>query len=89
MSVTNEGDELAPEEEVCEPVDCANCDKRDTCEDYDPEDEDEDEDEDEELAIEEIDKQTVQPVACAVGAMVISPALQRGVDETNNSSGVP
>jgi hypothetical protein len=25
----------------------------------------------------------------AVGAMVISPALQRGVGETNNSSGVP
>lgn len=30
-----------------------------------------------------------QPVACAVGAVVVSPALQRGVGETNNSYGVP
>jgi hypothetical protein len=30
-----------------------------------------------------------QPVARAVGAMVVSPALQRGVGETNKSSGVP
>jgi hypothetical protein len=39
MTVTNEGDELAPEKEVCEPSDCATCNRRDTCKDYDPEDE--------------------------------------------------
>jgi hypothetical protein len=37
MTVTNEGDELAPEKEICEPSDCASCNRRDTCEDYDPE----------------------------------------------------
>ncbi|MGD0940049.1 MAG: hypothetical protein ABR905_10080 [Terracidiphilus sp.] len=41
MTVTGEGDELAPEEEICEPADCATCNRRDTCEDYDPEEEDE------------------------------------------------
>ena len=41
MTVTGEGDELAPEEEVCEPSDCVSCNRRDTCEDYDPEEEDE------------------------------------------------
>jgi hypothetical protein len=45
MTVTSEGDELAPEKEICEPSDCATCNRRDTCEDYDPPDEDEDEDE--------------------------------------------
>jgi hypothetical protein len=29
-----------------------------------------------------------QPIACAVGAMFASPALQRGVGVTNNPSGV-
>jgi hypothetical protein len=49
MTVTDEGDELAPEEEVCETGDCAGCDERDTCDDYDPEEEnDSDSDEDEE-----------------------------------------
>jgi hypothetical protein len=41
MTVTGEGDELAPEEEICEPGDCASCNRRDTCDDYDPEEEDE------------------------------------------------
>jgi hypothetical protein len=41
MTVTGEGDELAPEEEVCEPGDCATCNRRDTCEDYEPDEEDE------------------------------------------------
>jgi hypothetical protein len=41
MTVTGEGDELAPEKEVCEPADCATCNRRDTCDDYDPEEEDE------------------------------------------------
>jgi len=41
MTVTGEGDELAPEEEVCEPADCASCNRRDTCKDYDPDEEDE------------------------------------------------
>jgi hypothetical protein len=50
MTVTGEGDELAPEEEVCEPGDCASCNRRDTCEDYDPEEEDK------ELTEEEVDK---------------------------------
>ena len=50
MTVTSEGDELAPEEEVCERGDCAGCDQRDTCEDYDPEDDEEDEDQTEEEA---------------------------------------
>ena len=40
MTVTGEGDELAPEEEICEPADCASCNRRDTCEDYDPEEQD-------------------------------------------------
>lgn len=40
MTVTGEGDELAPEKEICEPADCASCNRRDSCEDYDP-DEDE------------------------------------------------
>jgi hypothetical protein len=48
MTVTGEGDELAPEEEVCETGDCASCDRRDTCEDYDPEEEDEELPEEEE-----------------------------------------
>jgi hypothetical protein len=41
MTVTGEGDELAPEEEICEPGDCASCNRRNTCDDYDPEEEDE------------------------------------------------
>jgi len=41
MTVTGEGDELAPEKEICEPGDCAQCLRRDTCDDYDPEEEDE------------------------------------------------
>ena len=36
MTVTDEGDELAPEKEICEPSDCASCNRRDTCDDYDP-----------------------------------------------------
>jgi len=36
MTVTGEGDELAPEKEICEPGDCAGCNQRDTCDDYDP-----------------------------------------------------
>jgi hypothetical protein len=39
MTVTSEGDELAPEKEICEPGDCATCNRRDTCDDYDPEEE--------------------------------------------------
>jgi len=34
---------MAPEKEICEPSDCASCNRRDTCEDYDPSNEDEDE----------------------------------------------
>ena len=41
MTVTGEGDELAPEKEICEDGDCASCNERDTCDDYDPEEEDE------------------------------------------------
>ena len=41
MTVTNEGDEMAPEKEVCEPVDCVRCKRRDTCDDYDPDEVDE------------------------------------------------
>jgi len=41
MTVTEEGDELAPKKEVCEPADCADCNRRDSCKDYDPEEEDE------------------------------------------------
>jgi len=41
MTVTGEGDELAPEKEICEPGDCASCNRRQTCDDYDPEEEDE------------------------------------------------
>jgi hypothetical protein len=40
MTVTNEGDEMAPPKEICEPGDCASCNRRDTCEDYDPDGED-------------------------------------------------
>ena len=51
VSQSSEGDDLAPEDKVCESGDCANCDERDTCDDYEPEEEDEeseDEDDDEE-----------------------------------------
>ena len=48
MTVTGEGDELAPEKEICEPADCASCNRRDTCDAYDPEEE--------ELTKEEVDK---------------------------------
>ncbi len=41
MTVTNEGDEMAPPKEICEPGDCAGCKKRDTCEDYDHEEKNE------------------------------------------------
>jgi len=37
MTVTDEGDEMAPEKEICEPADCATCNRRDTCDYYDPE----------------------------------------------------
>jgi hypothetical protein len=47
MTVTDEGDELAPEKEVCETSDCANCNRRDTCDRYYPDEEDCDSDEDE------------------------------------------
>ena len=40
MTVTDEGDELAPEKEICEPADCASCNRRDSCDDYDPQEED-------------------------------------------------
>jgi hypothetical protein len=37
-----EGEELAPEEIVCNPPeDCSACDKRDNCKDYEPEEEEE------------------------------------------------
>jgi len=41
MTVTGEGDELAPEAEICERGNCASCNRSDTCDDYDPEEEDE------------------------------------------------
>jgi len=47
MTVTDEGDELAPEKEVCETSDCANCNRRDTCDRYYPDEEDCDSNEDE------------------------------------------
>jgi len=37
MTVTSEGDELAPEKEICEPADCAACNRRDQCSAYNPE----------------------------------------------------
>jgi hypothetical protein len=39
MTVTGEGDELAPEMEVCEDGDCASCNERGTCDECDPEEE--------------------------------------------------
>jgi hypothetical protein len=50
MTVTGEGDELAPEEEICEPGDCASCNRRDTCDDYEPDEDEEDEEQTEEDA---------------------------------------
>jgi hypothetical protein len=47
MTVTEEGDELAPEKEVCETSDCAGCHRRDTCDRYYPDEEDCDSEEDE------------------------------------------
>ncbi len=41
MTVTDEGDEMAPEKEICEPSDCAGCNRRDTCDDYEPEEKNE------------------------------------------------
>ncbi len=40
MTVTDEGDEQAPEKEICEPSDCASCNRRDTCDDYYPDEDD-------------------------------------------------
>jgi hypothetical protein len=40
MTVTDEGDEMAPEKEICEPSDCPSCSRRDTCANYDPGEED-------------------------------------------------
>ena len=40
MTVTDEGNELAPEKEVCEPADCPSCNRQDTCDDYNLPDED-------------------------------------------------
>ena len=48
MTVTEEGDELAPEKEICESSDCASCNRRDTCDRYYPDDENCDSDEEEE-----------------------------------------
>ena len=45
MTVTSEGDEMAPEKEICEPADCPSCKRRDTCANYVPPDEVEVEDE--------------------------------------------
>jgi hypothetical protein len=48
ITQTEEGDDLAPENRVCDSNDrCFNCPERDTCDKFDPEDVD-DEDEDEE-----------------------------------------
>jgi len=54
MTVTGEGDELAPEMEICEPSDCASCNRRDTCDDYDPDDYDSDEEDEEPLALPQV-----------------------------------
>jgi hypothetical protein len=35
MTVNDDGDELAPEKSICEIGDCASCNQRDTCKDYD------------------------------------------------------
>ncbi len=39
ITVTDEGDEMAPEKEICEPADCPTCKRQDTCEVFDPPDE--------------------------------------------------
>ncbi len=39
MTVTDEGDEMAPQKVICEPADCPSCKRRDSCADYDPEEE--------------------------------------------------
>ena len=48
-TLTEDGDELAPENRVCGSDDrCFDCPERDTCENFDPEDIDDEEEEDEE-----------------------------------------
>lgn len=45
LTHTSEGEELAPEECFCpNSEECSNCDKRDSCEDYQPEDKDDEDD---------------------------------------------
>lgn len=47
LTLTSDGEELAPEKSVCEPPeDCSTCDDRDDCEDYEPEEDEEEEEED-------------------------------------------
>jgi 2-keto-3-deoxy-6-phosphogluconate aldolase len=41
------------------------------------------------MAINVTKERRIAPVARAGGALVVSPALQRGIGETNNSYGVP
>jgi len=49
ITQTEDGDELAPENRVCDSDDrCFDCPERDTCEKFDPEDTDEEEDEEDE-----------------------------------------
>ncbi len=44
LTLTRDGEELAPEKRVCEPPeDCSTCNKRDDCEDYEPEEDEEEE----------------------------------------------
>ena len=91
MTVTDDCDEMAPKKEVCEPSDCPGCNKRDTCDECDHNEED--------VRPMKVEKRRLsssstvleeeQPIARAVGAVLVSPALQRGVEETSNISGVP
>ena len=42
VTLSGDGDELAPKLQICESAeDCVNCDERDTCKDYDPEEDSE------------------------------------------------
>jgi hypothetical protein len=82
MTVTNDGDEMAPKKEVCEPTDCPGCNKRENCDNYDSDEED--------VKPMKVEKRRLSSSSPrAVVAESISPALQRGVGLTNNISGVP
>ena len=57
FSQSIEGDELAPEDKVCEPGDCTHCPERHTCKECNPDELEDEDEEDEEEADEDHDEE--------------------------------